>query len=80
MIIYQNTEIELFDYIPVPVSLRNETVESLTELIENLEAAQDNFFINGNDLFAGAVNCDLRRAKNYLHFAKRREEKARIDS
>ena len=74
MIIYHDTEKELFDYISIPASLRNETVESLTELIENLEEAQCNFWINGNDLYAGAIGCDIQKAKNYLHFAKRRKK------
>ena len=68
-----NKELTAADYRPLTMSLHNLSVSELQELIDNLEKAQENYWIYGNDLFVGAIGNDIRKAEIYLKFAERKQ-------
>ena len=67
MIIYQNTEKELFfdDYRKLP-SLSHMPLTDLYELKNNLEKATENAWLYGNDLLEIALNFDIRKVNTYI--------------
>ena len=75
MIIYHDTEKELYasDYKPIQVSLKNESINSLYELLDNLEKAQENYWLYGNDIFALAIDNDIRKTELYIKFAEKKK-------
>lgn len=75
MIIYQDTEKELTEYKPLPGSLKGLSIDSLEELIDNLEKAKACFWVYGNDLYCIGVDMDIRKAKLYLTMTKRKAAK-----
>ena len=78
MIIYPNTEKELFweDYKALP-PLRGLSVAELAELVDNLEKAQENAFLSGNDMLSLALDMDIRKAELYLKMYTRKEEETK---
>ena len=67
MIIYQDTEKELFfhDYRKLP-SLSHMPLTDLYELKNNLEQATENAWLYGNDLLEVALNFDIRKVNTYI--------------
>lgn len=78
MIIYRDTEKELTEYKPLPGSLKGLSIDSLTELIDNLEKAQACFWIYGNDWIAAGIGMDIQKAKLYLTMARKRAARQAI--
>lgn len=79
MIIYPNVKKELFlekDYRPLP-PLRGMSVKDLAELIDNLEKAQENAFLYGNDLLSIALDTDIKKVELYYKMYSKKEEKAK---
>ena len=72
MIIYHDTEKELTEYKPLPGSLKGLSIDSLEELIDNLEKAQACFWIYGNDWYAAGIGMDIQKAKLYLTVARKK--------
>ena len=77
MILYPDTEKELSfdDDKPLP-PLRGLSLASLCELSENLQDAEGNAYIYGSELFALALDMDIRKIDLYIHFAEKRERNA----
>ena len=76
MIIYQDTEKELFmtDYKPLP-PLRGLPLPELYGLVDNLEKAQENAWLYGNDLLALAIDNDIRKTDIYIKMNERKAAK-----
>ena len=70
-----NKELTAADYKPLTMSLRNLSVAELSELIDNLEKAQENYWVYGNDLFVSGIYNDIRKAEIYLKFAERKHNR-----
>ena len=68
-----NEELTAADYRPLTMSLHNLSVAELRELIDNLEKAQENYWLYGNDLFVSGIYSDIRKAEIYLKFAERKQ-------
>lgn len=77
MIIYtgiENSEKELSfdDYIPVKnINLKSLSMDSLTELRDNIENAMENAFLFGNDLLQIALNMDINRINLYIRIKEK---------
>ena len=67
MKLYHDTEKELFfdDYMPLP-SFKGETVPGLSELLDNLQDAAGNAFVNGSALLENALYDDIITVKRQL--------------
>ena len=76
MIIYPDIENELQwnDYKALP-PLRGLSVAELAELVDNMEKAQENAFLSGNDMLSLALDLDIKKAELYLKMYTRKEEK-----
>ena len=79
MIIYPNVEKELFweDYKALP-PLQGMSVTELAELVDNLEKAQENAFLSGNDMLSLALDLDIKKAELYLKMYTRKEGKKNV--
>lgn len=79
MILYPDTEKELFfekDYKCLPEGLKNETIESLLELKDNLFDACGNAFINHADLLESCLFDDMQTVKQIITRKKIQARKA----
>ena len=78
MIIYPDPEKErtLSDYIPVSFSLKNETITSLQELLDNLYTVQENAYIYHADLLEMAISGDIRKVELYIRMKEKQAKKA----
>ena len=80
MIIYENTEKEITNYIPVPKVINDKSVENLRPLYYNLLKAIDNCLTYGSDFLATAIYNDMKRVERMLnksYYYERREYKTR---
>ena len=78
MIIYQDTEKELFfeDYKPVSnIRLIDLSIDSLEELKKNLENALENTFLFGSELLGIAIDTDIRKVDLYLKMKYKKQER-----
>lgn len=75
MIIYHDTKKELSfsDYKPVTMDVKKQSFNSLKQLLDNLEQAQENSFLYGNDLLVMAIETDIQKVKMYIKFAEKRK-------
>ena len=71
-----NTEKELFTayYKPLPV-LRGVSLNDLYELLDNIEKATENAWLNGNDLLAIAFDQQAEKVNLYIRMYEKRDKK-----
>ena len=70
----ENSEKELSfdDYKPIRnINLKSLSLDSLTELRDNIENAMENAFLFGNDLLQIALNMDINRINLYIRMKEK---------
>lgn len=78
MILYFDTEKECFsmeDYKSLPEGLKNENINSLIELKNNLFAAAGNAFMCHSDLLESCIFDDMQTVKNIIAMKRKNNRK-----
>lgn len=76
MTLYNEPEngVTMLDYKPLP-ALRGASLDSLSELIDNLSAAERGAWYTGDYIMIAALQGDIRRAEIYYKMYERREKR-----